>query len=406
MKSSKALFTLFLVLALLGSLFAFSAAAEEEEPVDPLLSLWKLGHGMGYQSMEKSADGIKFTEKQGATAAGSNSYIEWLGIEEGYVDFSKPVYFSFTINEIDSPAADAQETYPAWQNVFCFFTGMDNRFVTFNVAQTDSSGAAAVYTGTQYGNHVDIMKTRASIAGTYYFKYNLPEFEILYGETADESTWENIYPHTDAAFEGYASAAGATVEAVKKNLSFTNDGDTVMGNFASRTNFFADAENRGKMIYTFHDFNGTEMKVPALALKEGAADITIADNALAYDAKFQKKTLADLKALLELPDFGTVTFYNGATALQDTDELGQVTTISIANGDMETQMYLVTISNLFGTDISSGDESDNNESSGGTSEDDNPPAPSTGVPMAMAAVLMAGLSAAAVCLTVKKSKKQ
>ena len=116
--------------------------------------------------------------------------------------------------------------------------------------------------------------------------------------------------------------------------------------------------------------------------------------------------MADLKALLELPDFGTVTFYNGATALQDTDELGQVTTISIANGDMEAQMYLVTISNLFGTDVSSGDESDNNESSGGTSEDDNPPAPSTGVPMAMAAVLMAGLSAAAVCLTVKKSKKQ
>lgn len=405
MKSSKALFTLFLVLALLGSLFTFSAAAEEEEPVDPLLSLWKLGHGMGYQSMEKSADGVKFTEKQGATAAGSNSYIEWLGIEEGYVDFSKPVYFSFTINEFSTPAATA-ENFPAWQNVFCFFTGMDNRFMTINVAQTNAEGAAAVYAGTQYGNYIDLMKNRTAITGTYYFKYNLTECELLYGETPDESTWENIYPHTDAAFENYAAAAGTTVEAVKKNLSFTNDGDTVMGNFASRTNFCADPENRGKLVYTFHDFNGTEMKVPALALKEGAADITIAGNALTYDAKFQKKTLADLKALLELPDFGTVTFYNGATALQDTDELGQVTTISIANGDMEAQMYLVTISNLFGTDVSSGAESDNNESSGGTSEDDNPPAPSTGVPMAMAAVLMAGLSAAAVRLTVKKSKKQ
>lgn len=405
MKSSKALFTLFLVLALLGSLFTFSAAAEEEEPVDPLLSLWKLGHGMGYQSMEKSADGVKFTEKQGAAAAGSNSYIEWLGIEEGYVDFSKPVYFSFTINEFSTPAATA-ENFPAWQNVFCFFTGMDNRFMTINVAQTNAEGAAAVYAGTQYGNYIDLMKNRTAITGTYYFKYNLTECELLYGETPDESTWENIYPHTDAAFENYAAAAGATVEAVKKNLSFTNDGDTVMGNFASRTNFCADPENRGKLVYTFHDFNGTEMKVPALALKEGAADITIAGNALTYDAKFQKKTLADLKALLELPDFGTVTFYNGATALQDTDELGQVTTISIANGDMEAQMYLVTISNLFGTDVSSGAESDNNESSGGTSEDDNPSAPSTGVPIAMAAVLMAGLSAAAVCLTVKKSKKQ
>lgn len=320
----KTIMAMALSVAVCLSTLTVGITAEESTLILPT-SLWTATtQNANSVSINQMDDGIQFGIK--SFGAGENNYVDWAGDADGagpgYVDFSKPVDFCFTIDSLDM----GTDTYASFTNIWTYMIILGaSKAVVLNLASTSTSATdpgITLYCAPGYIN-TGFTQVPVTFAGTTYFwhidlKNHLIEIGTSSSPDVAPTTMTNIFT---ANFDQLP----------------TND-DDFMGSFAGRPNIGGTIE----MKYTMHEFQGTSM-IPASVTAIEGEGATVVDSQITYDVNNSNLTVANLLAALEI-EGGISKVYDGATLVGNSTALKSGLTIEVKNGAI-VNLYTVTLAN-------------------------------------------------------------